>query len=282
MLRRMYFVGVTFGAVLLAHGQAAGQSNTKGWIDLMGSDLSAWKEPYAEWKEVGDVELDPKNAKKLVAKDGKGVWYNGPKGRTRDLYSKQKFGDIELHAEFTIPKGSNSGIKFHGHYEIQILDSFGKKKLTGDDCGGIYPRAEAKPKYHHIDDGIAPKVNACKAPGEWQTLDVVFLAPRFDDKGKKIANAKIAKATLNGQVIHEDQELLTPTGDRWKNPEMREGPLMVQADHGPVAFRNMARSGALTQVSLSRSRCRRGRAAQFTTAEPYRRVETPISPRRVD
>ena len=48
----------------------------------------------------------------------------------------------------------------------------------------------------------------------------------------------IAKAMLNGQVIHEKQELLTPTGDRWKNTEMFEGPLMVQADHGPVAFRN--------------------------------------------
>src|SRR2546429_628736 len=80
---------------------------------------------------------------------------------------------------------------------------------------------------------------ACKAPGEWQTLDVVFHAPRFDKDGKKIKNAMIAKATLNGQVIHEDQELKTPTGDRWQNKEMFEGPLMLQADHGPVAIRNM-------------------------------------------
>ena len=167
------------------------------------------------------------------------AWYNGPKGRTANLYSIKKFSDVEVHLEFNIPKGSNSGIKFHGHYEIQILDSFGKKKVTGDDCGGIYPRAEAKPKYHHIDNGIAPKVNACKAPGEWQTLDITFLAPRFDKDGKKIKNAMIAKAVLNGKVIHENQELLTPTGDRWKDKEMFEGPLMLQADHGPVAFRNM-------------------------------------------
>ena len=68
---------------------------------------------------------------------------------------------------------------------------------------------------------------------------MTFLAPRFDKDGKKIKNAMIAKAVLNRQVIHEKQELLTPTGDRWKNAEMREGPLMLQADHGPVAFRNM-------------------------------------------
>jgi len=75
--------------------------------------------------------------------------------------------------------------------------------------------------------------------GEWQTLHAVFLAPRFDDKGKKIANAKLSKGLLNGQLIHENQELLTPTGDRWRGPELAEGPLMIQADHGPIAYRNL-------------------------------------------
>ena len=62
---------------------------------------------------------------------------------------------------------------------------------------------------------------------------------RFDATGKKVQNARIRKAVLNGQVIHEEQELLTPTGDRYKDAEMFEGPLMVQADHGPVAFRTL-------------------------------------------
>ena len=146
---------------------------------------------------------------------------------------------MEVHLEFVIPKGSNSGIKFHGHYEIQIIDTFGQKKeLTGDACGGIYPRAELSPKYRYLDKGVPPKVNACKAPGEWQTLDVTFLAPRFDRDGKKTANAKIVKATLNGQVIHEDQELATPTGHNHTKKEMAVGPLMLQGDHGPVAFQN--------------------------------------------
>lgn len=207
--------------------------------DLFAKSMKAFKEPRGEWQEVASVGLDEANPKKLVAKAGQGVWYNGPKGRTTNLFTRDQFGDVEVHLEFLLPKGSNSGIKFHGHYEIQIADSFGVKNPDGHDCGGIYPRAELKPKYHHIDKGIAPKVNACKAPGEWQTLDASFVAPRFDDKGKKIANARLAKVVLNGQVIHDNQELLTPTGDRWKNPEMAFGPIMIQADHGPVAFRNV-------------------------------------------
>lgn len=209
------------------------------WIPVMAKDLDVFKMPHGEWQPVNEVLLDATNPRKLVGKDGAGAWYNGAKGRTNNLFTKQKYGDLEIALEFVMSKGSNSGIKFHGHYEIQICDSFGKKAVSGEDCGGIYPRAEAKPRYHHIDKGVAPKVNACKAPGEWQTLEAIFLAPRFDKDGKKIANAKIVLAKLNGQVIHENQELLTPTGDRWKSPEMALGPLMIQADHGPVAFRNM-------------------------------------------
>jgi hypothetical protein len=145
-----------------------------------------------------------------------------------------------VHVEFLIGKGSNSGIKFHALYEIQIYDSFGKKgELTGNDCGGIYPRADASGKYTYLDKGVPPKVNACRAPGEWQTLDATFRAARFDDKGEKVANAKVVKATLNGQVIHDDQEMKTPTGSNWVKKEMKEGPFMLQCDHGPVAWRNV-------------------------------------------
>jgi hypothetical protein len=226
--------------ILLVILPAAGQTQS-GSIDLFADGLSAFRpvKGKTEWEQVGGVALDEKNPRRLLAQPGQGVWYNGPKGRTNDLFTQQKFGDVEVHLEFNVPKGSNSGIKLHGHYEIQIDDSYGRKEVSGENCGGIYPRAELKPNYHHIDKGIPPRVNACKAPGEWQTLDIVFLAPRFDADAKKSANAKIAKALLNGQVIHEDQELKTPTGDRYKNAEMREGPIMLQGDHGPVAFRNV-------------------------------------------
>ena len=232
-------IGVLSLACLLAVLGLALAAQEAGEVELFANDMKAFKKPVDGWVEVGGVKVDPKNPRRFVPIDGKSVYYNGPKGTARNLFTDQKFGDVMVHLEFNVPKGSNSGIKFHGHYEVQIADSYGVKAPTGDHCGGIYPRAELKPRYHHIDKGIAPKVNATKPPGEWQTLDVVFLAPRFDADGKKTANAKIVRAVLNGQVIHDNQELTTPTGDRWKNPEMREGPIMIQGDHGPVAFRNV-------------------------------------------
>ena len=210
-----------------------------GWTDLLAADsLAAFKKPSPMWGFCGTIGLDDKNAKKFALKAGRGILWNGDKGRCPDLYTEAKFDDIDVELEFMIPKGANAGIKFHGHYEIQIIDSFGKKEpLEGDDCGGIYPKATMKPTYHHLDKGIGPKVNACKAPGEWQTLQIRFLAPTFDAAGKKKTNAKIAKATLNGQLLHENQEILYPTGHRFDQPEMRDGPLMIQGDHGPIAIR---------------------------------------------
>jgi hypothetical protein len=209
-----------------------------GWIDL--SELESWKEPHGAWLVAGDAALSSTNPKQLDAKPGKGVIVNGPDGRKcPDLLSREKYGDVEVHLGFMVPQRSNSGIKLHGHYEIQIFDSFGVKEPTASDCGGIYPRAELLPRYRHIDKGFPPKVNACKAPGEWQTLELIFLAPRFDAEGKKIANARFTKVLLNGQLIHDNVEVPTPTGHAWRNAEMAVGPLLLQADHGPVAFRDI-------------------------------------------
>lgn len=210
------------------------------WTALFaGGKLDAFAGKTDGWVWAKAVTLDPANPRKLKFEAGSGVLVNGEKGTARDLYTKDKYGDLEIHVEFLIGKGSNSGVKFHGHYEIQITDSAGRKELTGDHCGGIYPRAELKPRYRHLDKGIAPKVNAAKPAGEWQTLGATFLAPRFDKDGKKTANARIVRATLNGQVIHEDQELRTPTGSNHTRPEVATGPFMLQGDHGPVAFRNV-------------------------------------------
>ncbi|GIW78233.1 MAG: hypothetical protein KatS3mg105_0040 [Gemmatales bacterium] len=209
------------------------------WVQLSDS-FDHWQKPLGDWIEVKSVRLDADNPRRFVFEKGKGIWLNGPNGRTRNLVTKQNHADVEVQFDFNIPKRSNSGVKFMGVYEIQILDSFGKKELTGSDCGGVYPRAEMKPRYHTIDKGVPPRVNACKAPGEWQTLHVVFRAPRFDENGKKIANARFDKVVLNGVVIHENVEVPYPTGHIWnKVKEKATGPLLLQADHGPVAFRNI-------------------------------------------
>jgi len=157
-----------------------------GWINLIGDhELAAWRKPTGAWLAAGDARLDPKAPSRLSAVAGGGVIISGRGGRTRNLLSKEEFGDIEAHFEFLIPRSSNSGVKLQGLYEVQIVDSHAAKKLTGSDCGGIYPRAELLPRYHHLDDGYAPKVNAARPAGEWQTLDLIFKAPRFDRSGKR-------------------------------------------------------------------------------------------------
>ena len=232
----------SLAALLLLALTVPGRADEGGWTDLSSNAKAreGWQKLTDDWAVAGNAALDPANPKKLVAEPGDSVLVNTPKGKAPDLISKQKFADAEVHVDFMIPKGSNSGVKLMGLYEIQIFDSHGKKDLTGADCGGIYPRAEEQPKYHHIDKGTPPRGNAAKAPGEWQTLDIVFRAPRFDAEGKKTASARFVKVVLNGEVIHEDVEVEYPTGSAWRlKKEAPTGPLLLQGDHGSVAFRNV-------------------------------------------
>jgi hypothetical protein len=209
------------------------------WASLTSIDRSVWRSGPGAWFLAGDAKIDPTNDKKLVGEPGSGVLINGPTGRTTNLVTREEFGDVEFSCDFLVPKGSNAGVKFEGLYEIQIFDSYGKAKPTASDCGGIYPRAQLLPRYHHIDDGYPPLKNACLAPGTWQTLSVTFLAPRFDADGKKTANARVIKVLLNGEVVQDNVELTNPTGHAWTRKEVARGPILLQADHGPVAFRNV-------------------------------------------
>jgi hypothetical protein len=224
--------------VLVALAPAA--RGDDGWSELLPGDLDAWKDPHGAWRYVEAVRPKADNERLLEADAGNGgVLYNGPTGRTGNLVTKASYRDCEVHVEFLVPKGSNSGVKLQGQYEIQINDCHGKEKADARDCGGIYPRAELLPRYRYVDDGFPPRVNACLAPGEWQSLDITFRAPRFDADGEKTADARFVKVVLNGEVIHEDQAVPYPTGHAWHDRERPEGPLLLQGDHGPVAFRNL-------------------------------------------
>ena len=175
-------------------------------------------------------------------KPGNGILVSSVQGRDnfRNLTSKQRFGDIEAHVEFLLPERSNAGVKFQGLYEIQLRDSYGIKNPKADDCGGIYPRAEQQPTYHLIDEGFPPRSNAALPPGRWQSLDVVFQSPRFDSDGRKTAHAKFISVLLNGQLVHQEVELKWPTGHAWRTKkEVARGPLYLQGDHGPIAYRNV-------------------------------------------
>ena len=203
-----------------------------------GKTLDGWavREPRERNRWVVAVaRLDPQDPTGLAvsaASDGKGelvnatTWRRGSKEkRDVDLYTVQTFGDCTIELEFMIPEGANSGVYVMGAYEIQIKDSFGVESLTFQDLGAIYKVAPAR-------------VNAARKAGQWQSLRIEFVAPRFEGE-KKVANARFVKVLLNGQVIHENVELTNVTPGGLTGKEVSTGPLMFQGDHGPVAFRNI-------------------------------------------
>ena len=128
-----------------AQAQHQAQPQTEpGWIDLLTDpQLRNWQAPHGQWQFVSSVSVRADNERLLTGEGNTGpILYNGPTGITPNLVTFEKYGDLALHAEFYIPKGSNSGIKFLGTYEIQIYDSLNVKNPTAGDCGGVYPRAE--------------------------------------------------------------------------------------------------------------------------------------------
>jgi hypothetical protein len=124
-------------------------------------------------------------------------------------------------------------VYLHGLYEVQIFDSYGfDGVLTVGDCGGIYEREGGG-------GGSPPSRNACRPPGEWQSLRIWFVAPRFDEKGRKTANPRVLRVVLNDVPVQNDVELAGPTVAHMKIEPAPRNPIMLQGDHGPVAFRNI-------------------------------------------
>lgn len=233
-MSRTWTAPATLGVLFALLGLASA-AEEKSVQPFNGSDLKGWKfkgdEKKSRWV-VGRARMDDKNPSKLAVMPLNPAADGGPAVRELinaehgvDLYTEAKFGDCTVELEFMVPKGSNSGIYLMGVYEVQILDSYGKEKVGPGDLGGLYTTA-------------APKVNAAKKPGEWQKFVIEFQAPRFAE-GKKSANAKFLKVTLNGQVIHENVEMKGATPGGLSGTESATGPLLFQGDHGPVAFRNI-------------------------------------------
>jgi len=210
----------------------------------------------AEWKsgiiwpqppvvEPGPVGGPPSDA--LVLFDGSDLsqWEGGDQWKIEDgyatahkrgIHTKEAFGDCQLHVEFAAPsevKGSgqgrgNSGIYLMGKYEVQILDSYQNETYYDGQCGAIYKQSP-------------PMVNACRPPGEWQTMDIVFHAPRFAKDGSLESPATIT-AFHNGVLIQDHFEL--SGGTAWhkppsynKHPERL--PLHLQFHGNPVRYRNL-------------------------------------------
>ncbi|UJH90807.1 DUF1080 domain-containing protein [Antarcticibacterium sp. 1MA-6-2] len=155
---------------------------------------------------------------------------------TGGIKTKQGFGDIQLHLEWRSPsqiKGEgqgrgNSGVFIMGKYELQILDSYENNTYTNGQAGSIYKQSP-------------PLVNATNPPGEWNTYDVIFTAPRFNDKGMLVTPARIT-VLHNGVLVQNNFELRGPTeyiGIPNYTAHEDKLPIHLQ-DHGnPVSFRNI-------------------------------------------
>ena len=241
-MNRRCFVLVLAGVRALARPDSRPpELKGKGWRALLdGRDTSGWHsrdgKPHT-WYTASDVRVDPAGPRALLSGSGPAgpIMINGPNGRTTDFLTDEKFGDIELYLEFLIAPKSNSGVYVQGLYEVQILDSYGVATPGIHDCGAIYER--------WIDNkgvgGTAPSTNASRKPGEWQSFHIWFRTPRFNPEGKKIRDAYFERVILNGVTIHERVAAPGPTRASLDDPEATRGPLMLQGDHGPVAFRRI-------------------------------------------
>jgi len=184
-----------------------------------GKDLSAWvngKGEPAKWKmENGFMEA--------------------VKG-TGSIQTKQGFGDCQLHVEWATPSEAvgtsqgrgNSGVFLMNTYEVQVLDGFENVTYADGMAASIYGQ-------------YPPLVNACREPGEWQTYDIVFHAPRFDAAGKLLQPARLT-VFHNGILVQDNEELTGPTAHKARPPYAAHAdklPISLQ-DHGnPTRFRNI-------------------------------------------
>ncbi|MFK7909180.1 MAG: family 16 glycoside hydrolase [Akkermansiaceae bacterium] len=208
---------------------------------LKASELKQQFEPQKKWNYFGEVKHSGRDLN--VVSQGDDIVSNiSPAGKLEKadfLRTVEKFQDVHMKLEFMVPKRSNSGAYFMGRYEIQILDSFGRKKFGSGDLGGLYQRWDENRNPKGF-EGVKPKVNAAKAPGEWQTMEVIFRAPRFAKDGSKTHHAKFIKVLVNDQLVHENQIAKGPTrSSKFGDESAKPAAIYFQGDHGPVAIRKI-------------------------------------------
>ena len=204
----------------VAPGKSPGAPPVDAVVLFDGKDFSQWEKAYA----ADDAkEIDPK-----IIEDG--AFDILKTGWTR---TKRHFGNCQLHIEWATPEKAdgnnfgNSGIFFLGNYELQILESHDSKMYADGMAGAIYGQTP-------------PLVNAARKPGQWQTFDVVFTAPRFD--GEKLLSPAYITVLWNGVLVQNHTEVMGST--RWETfPSYRSfestGPLVLQPHGSAVRFRNI-------------------------------------------
>src|SRR5262245_51970104 len=206
-----------------------------------------WPEPKVV--TPGKADSDPPSDA-VVLFDGKDLskWKGGENWEVKDGYAvvqksdittKDSFGDYQLHVEFATPEKvsgtgqgrGNSGVFLANRYEVQVLDSFDNKTYFDGQCASLYKQTP-------------PMVNACRKPGEWQTYEIIFTAPRFDESSKEVKVLKPGYVTVihNGVVVQNHFEL--QGGTYYDRPAAYEKhpvkqPIRLQNHGNPVKYRNI-------------------------------------------
>jgi len=206
-------------APVVTPGKTAHEAPSDAFILFDGKDFSNWEgdknQPIGWTLENGA----------MVVKGGSG-----------GIKTKRGFGDCQLHIEFRTPaevKGDgqgrgNSGIFLMGKYELQVLDNYNNKTYVNGQAGSMYKQ-------------LPPLVNVCRPPGEWQTYDIIFTAPRFYDDGRLKSQARIT-VIQNGVLVQNNTTIWGSTeyiGSPVYKKHSDKEPIFLQ-DHGnPTAFRNI-------------------------------------------
>ena len=193
--------------------------------------------PDKRWNTCGKVSANGEGNLDISEKDGTSILTNAPdfKGAPY-LETVDSYGDCSVEMEFMISKGSNSGVYLMGRYEVQILDSHGKDKVSFSDLGGIYELWDdnAKPQGS---GGTAPSANAAKPPGEWQTLSIRFRAPRLDETSAAIEKPVFLSVKVNGVEVQKNTTVDGPTRANPRSGAAAKDGIFIQGDHGPIAIR---------------------------------------------
>ncbi|MDB6155523.1 MAG: hypothetical protein JWL90_3976 [Chthoniobacteraceae bacterium] len=183
-----------------------------------GKDFSKWK------GEKGDVQWKIEDGYMETTKSGR-------------IRTKDEFGDFQLHIEWATPAAvsgngqgrGNNGVNIFGRYEIQVLDSYNNPTYADGQASAIYGQ---KP----------PLVNASRPPGEWQTYDIIWEAPLWDENKKLVKKAYVT-VLHNGVVVHHRQELYGSTPYRalgnYDSPQPPKGYIELYEHGNPVRFRNI-------------------------------------------
>ena len=206
-----------------------------------GTDLSQWQK--GQFKGEGlDMEIveamlkarkeEQRDSPDWIVEDGQFIVNPGSGG----IETRKAFGDIQLHIEWNAPADpgkegqaySNSGIFLMSHYEIQVLNNYKNKTYPNGQAGSVYKQT-------------MPLVNASKKPGEWQTYDIVFTAPRFKSDGTLESPARVT-VIHNGVLVQNNTEIKGPTvyvGQPNYVQHAPKLPLRLQDHSDKVRYRNI-------------------------------------------